>query len=64
MPEVIEITFSPDGETTIEGSGFTGKSCDKAMAEFEKALGKVIKRTNKPEYFKAEVKSNATIKTR
>jgi hypothetical protein len=64
MQEVIEIIFDLDGQSHMEGKGFTGKSCDKAMADFEKALGKVTERKNKPDYFKTEVKSNATIKTR
>lgn len=64
MQEVIEITFDLDGQTHVEGKGFSGKSCDSAMAHFEKTLGTVTDRKNKPEYFKTEVKSNATIKTR
>lgn len=59
MNQEIVIDFAPDGQVSMEGKGFTGKSCDEAMGVFEKALGKVSNRKNKPEYFRAEVKSNA-----
>jgi hypothetical protein len=58
MSEII-IDFLSDGQVTMEGKGFQGKSCDEAMGHFEKALGVVKDRKNKPEYFRAEVKSNA-----
>jgi hypothetical protein len=57
MAEII-IDFLPDGEVKMEGQGFQGKSCDETMAVFEKALGVVTDRNNKPEYFRAEVKDN------
>ena len=54
MPE-IEITFDDNGEVSMEGIGFTGKTCDQEMGAIEKALGTVTKRKNKTEYFKAGV---------
>jgi hypothetical protein len=63
MSEII-IDFLPDGQVSLEGKGFQGKSCDEAMGVFEKALGVVTDRKNKPEYFRAEVKSDARIKAR
>ncbi|MEM3452117.1 MAG: DUF2997 domain-containing protein [Candidatus Hadarchaeum sp.] len=56
-PEIV-IEFLPDGQVSMEGKGFTGKSCDEAMGVFEKALGVVTNRKNKPEYFRAEVKGD------
>lgn len=47
----IEITISEDSEIKIEGSGFKGKACDKAMLAFEVALGKQTERKNKSEYY-------------
>lgn len=47
----IIVTVEPDGSIKIEGKGFVGAECDKAMAAFEKALGQEAKRTNKPEYY-------------
>ena len=58
MQEII-IDFDESGEVRMEGKGFQGKSCDEAMGAFEKALGVVTDRKNKPEYFRAEVKGNA-----
>jgi len=56
-PEII-IDFLPDGQVSMEGKGFRGKACDDAMGVFEKALGVVTKRKNKPEYHQ-EVKNHA-----
>jgi hypothetical protein len=50
MQEII-IDFDASGEVHLEGKGFQGKSCDEAMGHFEKALGAVSDRKNKPEYF-------------
>jgi len=61
MSEII-IDFLSDGQVSMEGKGFQGKSCDEAMGHFEKALGVVTERKNKPEYFRTEVKDNARIK--
>ena len=62
MAEII-IDIMADGEVKMEGNGFQGKSCDEAMAAFEKALGVVTDRKNKPDYFRTEVKSNAKQRT-
>jgi hypothetical protein len=51
MATEIILDFAPDGEVKMEGKGFQGKSCDEAMSHFEKALGVVSNRKNKPEYF-------------
>ncbi len=50
MQEII-IDFDSSGEVKLEGKGYRGKSCDEAMGHFEKALGLVAHRKNKPEYF-------------
>lgn len=63
MAEII-IDIGPDGEVKIEGKGFQGKTCDAALGHFEQALGAVTGRTNKPEYFRAEVKDHGTVKAR
>jgi hypothetical protein len=57
MQEIV-IDFEVTGEVKMEGKGFQGKSCDEAMGRFEKALGVVSDRRNKPEYFQG-VRSNA-----
>ncbi len=57
MAEII-IDFDASGEVHLEGKGFQGKGCDEAMGHFEKSLGVVSDRKNKPEYFQG-VKTNA-----
>jgi len=49
MKKIICI-INTEGEVTMEGVGFKGTACDKAMGILEKALGTVTKRVNKPEY--------------
>ena len=63
MSEEIILEFLEDGQIKMEGKGFQGKSCDEAMAVFEQALGVVMDRKNKPEYFRAEVRGNARQRT-
>lgn len=46
----IEIRVGADGSIEVEGHGFKGVECDKALAAIEEALGVAEKRTNKPEY--------------
>jgi hypothetical protein len=56
--QAIVIEFDVSGEVKLEGTGFQGKSCDEAMEHFEKALGVVSDRKNKPDYFQG-VRTNA-----
>jgi len=63
MSEEIILEFLEDGQIKMEGKGFQGKSCDEAMTVFEHALGVVMDRKNKPEYFRAEVRGNARQQT-
>ncbi len=56
MQEIV-IDVDVNGEVEMEGKGFQGKSCDEAMGHFEKALGVVSNRKDKPEYFQG-VRSN------
>jgi hypothetical protein len=57
MQEII-LEFDLQGEVTIEGNGFQGKTCDKEMEFMEKALGKETDRKYKPEYYQG-VRTNA-----
>lgn len=50
----IRCTIEEDGSVTIETTGFKGKSCLQATAEFEKALGTVKKQKRSPEYYQQE----------
>lgn len=58
MQEII-IDFEATGEVKLEGKGFQGKGCDEAMGQFEKALGVVTDRKNRPEYYQG-VRTNAS----
>jgi hypothetical protein len=54
----IKVSINSDGEIKMEGSGFVGTACDKAMAALEKSLGTQTKRINKPEYYQQATGSN------
>ena len=54
----IKVVIDADGNVVMEGIGFKGTACDKAMAALESALGIQTKRVNKPEY-----NSTAEVKT-
>ncbi|MFI5379028.1 MAG: DUF2997 domain-containing protein [Tepidisphaerales bacterium] len=41
MTQTIEITVSPQGETTVQTKGFAGSSCKDASRFIERALGRV-----------------------
>jgi hypothetical protein len=53
-PQIV-ITFDKEGEMEVEGHGFVGKACEKASKFIESLLGKVMKRTKKPEAYKQGV---------
>lgn len=47
----IKVTIDAMGNPKIEGVGFSGTACDRAMAPIEAALaGTNVVRENKPEY--------------
>jgi hypothetical protein len=52
LPRSIEVSVTPKGETKVEAKNFDDNSCLKATKSVEEALGKVKKRTNKPEMVK------------
>ncbi len=50
MAKSIVIEFDENGDCSIEGEGFAGPECDKALGEIETVLGQTTSRTRKPEY--------------
>lgn len=54
MKEII-INCKVDGTVELEGKGFKGAECNKFMAFFENALGKILGRKNKPEIYEGDV---------
>lgn len=54
--KTIEVTISPEGEVTVEATGYSGAECERATEQIEKALGIAGKRRFKKERF--EMKQN------
>jgi len=50
MTKEIIIEIDESGNCSLDGKGFVGPECEKAMAEIESALGKVTNKTRKAEY--------------
>lgn len=49
------------GEVTIEAVGYKGGACEKATAAIEKALGSVVSRKKKAEYYQSEIASAQSV---
>lgn len=47
----IEIIIDDNGEVIIDGEGFDGKGCEKALGEYLKALGKEKSSKKKAEFY-------------
>jgi len=54
MTRTIEIVVSPDGETKITTSGYTGASCQNATKALERALGQVTSEERTPDFYLPE----------
>ena len=50
MSKIIEVTVSPQGETTIQTKGFTGEQCRDATRSLEAALGVRTREQLTPEF--------------
>ena len=51
MLRTIEITFTDAATVQIEALGFQGNACEKATADYIKALGTGSHKKKKPEYY-------------
>ena len=51
MARVIEVTVSPEGETTVQTRGFTGGACLAASRFLEEALGVPAGEVKTPEFY-------------
>jgi hypothetical protein len=49
--QVIEVTISPQGETTVKTLGYTGPACAQASRFLEQALGETIRDQRSAEYY-------------
>jgi hypothetical protein len=54
MTQLIEITVSPTGQTTVQTKGFTGSSCQDASRFIEQALGQRTGEQLTPEFHQGQ----------
>ena len=54
MTKIIEITVSPQGETTVQTKGFFGSSCQEASKIIEQALGAKTAEQMTPEFYQRQ----------
>ncbi len=59
MPQ-IEIVVSPQGETRLQTTGFTGSSCRDASRLLERALGQSVSEQLTPEFYQQASTSTTT----
>lgn len=57
MKEIV-IDIEPSGKIVVEGKGFVGAECDKAMAGIEASLGEITRRELKPEFTQTRQTTN------
>ena len=50
----IEITVTPEGETSVETKGFAGGACKAASGPYEHAVGSRTGERLTPEYYQTE----------
>ena len=51
MPQLIEVTVSPQGETKIQTKGYNGPRCQEASKFLEHALGLVTAEQKTSEFY-------------
>ena len=51
MPRIIEVTVSPQGETTVQTKGYSGSDCVQASKFIEQALGTPTSDRKTTEFF-------------
>ena len=54
MPRVIEVTVSPQGETTVQTKGYAGGDCLRASQFLERALGVVAGDRKTAEFYEGQ----------
>ena len=53
----INIDIGPDGNTSVEAEGYKGGDCTAATKFIEKALGRILKRRRKQEYWQTDTRT-------
>ena len=51
MARIIEVTVSPQGETTVQTKGYAGPECRQASKFLEQALGVTVQDRNTAEFY-------------
>ena len=51
---IIEVTVSPQGETTVQTKGYAGADCLQASRFLEEALGATINERKTAEFYQAQ----------
>jgi hypothetical protein len=51
MARIIEVTVSPQGETTVQTKGYAGSECRQASRFLEQALGATLQDRNTAEFY-------------
>jgi Protein of unknown function (DUF2997) len=54
MPRIIEVTVSPNGETTVQTKGYSGADCLRASKFLEDALGVLASERKTGEFYQIE----------
>ncbi len=54
MPRIIEVIVSPQGEVTLQTTGYAGSDCLQASQFLEQALGVVTNDQKTTEFFETE----------
>lgn len=58
MSKIITIEIDEAGDQTVDLEGYKGKGCAAVQEVFERAVGKSVKKTRKPEYNQLPAKQN------
>jgi hypothetical protein len=51
MSRIIEIVVSPEGQSTVQTRGFSGRTCQEASKFIEQALGTKVQETLTAEFY-------------
>jgi len=54
MPRIIEVTVSPQGETTVQTKGYSGAECLQASKFLEQSLGLAVTDHKTGEFYQME----------
>lgn len=62
MDETLKIAVSPKGRVSVEVIGGRGESCLDATRAIEEALGDVVERRKKPEFYQVTTNAQQNVK--